>query len=86
MPKMDGATFMERYGYGILLAVAVIVIVVVLASVFALITGVVAEFGTAFAVIVLVGVLLYVLMSRRKAVDVNAEERRKIYERGEKPL
>ena len=79
---MDWAVFMERYGYKILLGLAVLVLLGVLAAVSTTIYTLFKEFGGYMALVLLVGIILYVFFSRGKTKENLGEIEKKAYEKG----
>jgi len=79
---MDSAVFMERYGYKMLLGVTVLVVLGVLAAVSTTIYNLFKEFGGYMALVLLIGIILYVLFGRRKTKENRGEVERKAYEKG----
>ncbi len=79
---MDWAVFMERYGYKILLGLAVLVLLGVLAAVSTMVYNLFKEFGGYMALVLLVGIILYVLFSRGKTKENLGEVEKKAYEKG----
>ncbi|WP_457751078.1 hypothetical protein [Thermococcus sp.] len=79
---MDSAIFMERYGYRILLGVAILVLLGVIAAASTTIYNLFKEFGGYMALILLIGIILYVLFSRGKTKENRGEVERKAYEKG----
>ena len=79
---MDSATFMERYGYTALLVVAVLVVIGIFAAASSTLLALLKEFGGYMAVLIVIGIVLYVLLSRGRGREENAKIERENYERG----
>jgi len=79
---MDSATFMERYGYTVLLVVAVLVIIGIFAATGSTLLALLREFGGYMALLIIIGIILYVLLVRGRGRNRNAETERENYERG----
>ena len=79
---MDLATFMERYGYTALLVVAVLVVIGIFAVAGSTLLALLKEFRGYMAVLIVIGIILYVLLARGRGRNRNAEVERENYERG----
>ena len=79
---MDSATFMERYGYTALLIVAALVVIGIFAAVSSTFLALLREFGGYMVALIVIGIVIYVLLSRGRGRNRNAETERENYERG----
>ncbi len=79
---MDSAVFMERYGYKALLLLSILIIVAIAAAVSTTILNLLKEFRGYMALLIILGIVIYVLLSRGRAKNERAEVERRTYERG----
>lgn len=79
---MDSAVFMERYGYKALLVLSILMVVAIAAAVSTTILNLLKEFGGYMALLIILGIVIYVLLSRGRGKNERAEVERQTYERG----